>query len=176
MEILKKPELSTLLQDESLLKYHIKGRGLARIGANANIYYSFISDSCQIFGTVINSIIFPGVEIGEKTVVKDSIILPFTKIGSGARILRTIIDERTDLIEENNYLNIGNNCHVGTEDKQIKNNDFPKSVYRSITLIGKDCNIPEGVRVGGACYIASGKGKEYFSNNKHLYNGLSLIK
>ena len=176
MKIMEDPKLSSLLLKESLIKNYITDKGMARIGENAKITNSFISDNCQVYGTVENSIIFPGVEIGENTIIKNSIILPFIKIGSRSRIERTLIDERTDFNAENNYLNIGNNCHIGKRDEQLKNNDFPRSVFRSITLIGKDCHIPEGSRIGGACYIASGKGEEHFLKRKYLYDGLSLIK
>ncbi len=175
MEVLKNPEFFSLIYKESSIKSFIYSKEHAVIGSNARISNSFLSDSCRIYGTVINSIIFPGVEIRENTTVKDSIILPFTKIGADSNIVRTIIDERTNLNLEMNYLNIGNRCHIGTEDDQIKNNDFPASLYGSITLIGKNCNIPDSSRVGGACYIASEKGENYFSKSKHLYNGLSLI-
>lgn len=176
MEILKNPELFSLVFKKSSIKSFIKGDDHALVGINARIAYSFISDSCKIFGTALNSIIFPGVEIGEKTIVKDSIVLPYTKIGLGSNLIRTIIDESTDMYDKMDYLNIGNNCYIGSENDQIKNNDFSKSLYRSITLIGKNCNLPNGARIGGACYIASGKGEEYFQKTKYLNDGLSLVE
>ncbi|MDY6932852.1 MAG: hypothetical protein SVZ03_01355 [Spirochaetota bacterium] len=174
MDILRDPTLLKLLCSESLMRGFINNDRAAKVGIKANILNSFISDNCQIFGTVINSIIFPGVEIGEMSIVKDSIVLPFTRIGAGVRIIKSLIDERTDFNTEKDHLNIGDGCIIGTRDNQIKNNDFPRSVFGSITLIGKDCTIPEGAKIGGACYIASGKGEKFFSKTRHLYNGLSI--
>ncbi|MDY6967341.1 MAG: hypothetical protein SVR08_01620 [Spirochaetota bacterium] len=176
MEIMKDQKLAKFLHNDASPESSINEEGLTRVGINAYVNNSYISDSCEIFGTVKNSILFPGVEIGEKTVVEDSIILPFVKIGSYSRLKRIIIDERTEANESNNSLNIGNNCHIGSKEDRIKNNDYSKSLYRGVTLLGKDCHIPEDSRIGGACYIGSGMGEKYFSKRRYLHDGLSIIK
>jgi glucose-1-phosphate adenylyltransferase len=174
MDITKKAGLSSILHDRSRIKSFIRNQEFAFIGPKANVSASFISDNCKIHGTVTNSIIFPGADIGENTIVKNSIVLPFVKIGKGAKIINTIIDERTDLSPENNYLNIGNRCKVGSEYEGIENKEFPRLLNNSITLIGKNSRIPDEAGIGGACYVASGKGAQYFLKNKFLYNGESL--
>ncbi len=192
MEILRNQAISSLIFFKSPVKSFITEKGQAILGENAKVADSIVSDNCKIFGTVMNSILFPGVEIGENTIVKDSIILPNNIIGPDSHITKTIIDERTDRKiltaningKENTesdtiknimpYLNIGSRCSVGTNDGQIKNSEFP-SLNGSISLIGKNCRIPEGARIGGACYVASGKGESYFQKNRHLYNGLSVL-
>jgi NDP-sugar pyrophosphorylase family protein len=103
-------------------------------------------------------------------------LLPHARIGSGARITRSIIDERTDLDPESDYFNVNNTCRIGSDEEFIKNNDFPQSIFSSITLIGKDCRINEGARIGGGCFVASGLGEDFFLNNKYLYDGMSLLK
>lgn len=90
--------------------------------------------------------------------------------------MRSIIDERTDLKEESTYLNIGNGSRIGSSEEFIKNSDFPRSLFSSITLIGKDCRIADGARIGGGCYIASGLGDEFQGSKKFLYDGTSLMK
>ena len=111
--------------------------------------------------------------------MKDSIILPYNAIGAGANVVKSVIDERTppkkDTPAENRFT-IGSRCHVGSEHEQLKSKDFPRSIFQSITLIGKDLRIPDGARIGGACYVSSGKGDEFFSKSKYLYDGLSIIK
>jgi ADP-glucose pyrophosphorylase len=192
MEILKNQAISSLIFFKSPVKSFITMKGQAVLGANAKVANSIVSDNCKIFGTVMDSILFPGVEVGENTIIKNSIILPNNIIGPGSYIIKTIIDERTDRtvkiennsVKENNennniqnivpYFNVGSRCNIGTSDGLIKNSEFP-SLTGSISLIGKNCRIPEGVRIGGACYIASGKGESYFQKNKHLYNGLSVL-
>ena len=174
IEILRNPELFSLLYKGSLIETKIQSSDIARIGVNARIVNSFIFDGCEINGDVSNSIVFPGVSIGEKTVVRDSIILPFTRIGSYSKIAKTVIDE--NMSGDLQHLNVGNNCRIGSDDEQIANSDFPKSIFKSITLIGKDCDIPDGSAIGGACYVSSGLGREYFFKRKYHDDGLSLLK
>jgi len=185
-EIIWNPEIFSLLYRDQIIKSQIKGTGYAKIGFNAKIKNSFISDYCTINGTVENSIIYPGVEIGDDSVIRDSIILPYVRIGSGARLTRTIVDERTDpvsditfdshseMVIEDDPLNIEDMCTIGTDQDQFKNSDFPKSLFSSITLIGKNARILRGANIGGACFVPSEKGEDYFRDRKYLHDGMSV--
>jgi glucose-1-phosphate adenylyltransferase len=175
-EIIWNPDIFSLLYREQIIKSHIVTGGFAHVGRLAKIHGSFISDFCKINGTVENSIVYPGVEIGDHSVIRDSIILPYNRIGSGTKITRCIVDERTDLQPESTYLNIGNSCRVGSGEEFIKNADFPRSLFSSITLIGKDCRVADSARIGGGCYVASGMGEEFQGVKKFLYDGTSLVK
>lgn len=177
MELMRNRKVFNSIFGDSLIKSHIGADGVASVGRYGKIVNSFISDGCAVNGSIQNSIVFPGVEIGERAMIKDSIILPFVRIGDGSRVIRSVIDEHTPVKEEGmpNPLNIGSKCHIGSEQAQVKNNDFPRSLHRSITLIGKNCEIPDGSHVGAACYISSGLGKDFFSKKKYLYDGLSLV-
>jgi glucose-1-phosphate adenylyltransferase len=175
-KIIWDPEIFDLLYREKMIKSQIQAEGIAYIGRHGKIIRSFVSDFCKIYGSVENSILYPGVEVGPDSLVKDSIVLPFNKIGSGVRMVKTILDERTDLTSELQYLNIENGSKIGSSDDFIKNTEFPKSLFSSITLIGKDCRISTGARIGGGCYVASGLGGAFFAEKKFLYDGMSLIK
>ncbi len=61
------------------------------IGINAEVKNSMISEGSKIEGTVINSLIFEGVEIGENVIIKDSVIMPNVKIEDNSIINRAII-------------------------------------------------------------------------------------
>lgn len=61
------------------------------IGVNAEVKNSMISEGSKIEGTVINSLIFEGVEIGENVIIKDSVIMPNVKIEDNSIINRAII-------------------------------------------------------------------------------------
>jgi len=174
MEILQNKEMVDEIFYNSLLESKIKFYGYASLGGNANVKGSFISDGCEIHGVVENSILFPGVHVGEKAVIRDSIVLPYNRIGEGARITRSIIDERTEEEPENQvWVNIGR-CRIGTDTRQLKSSTYPRALYNSVTLIGKNCTLPEGVNVGGASYVASGKTEIDFQKKKYIYDGLSL--
>lgn len=61
------------------------------IGINAEVKNSMISEGSKIEGTVINSLIFEGVEIGENVIIKDSVIMPNVKVEDNSIINRAII-------------------------------------------------------------------------------------
>jgi len=179
MALMKSRDLFCRVFGDPVMKGFIRGEGFAFLGKHARVAGSFVSDNCVIKGTVYNSIIFPGVEIDEKATVKDSIVLPYNGIGAGANVVKSVIDERTPRgkdAPDGSRFTIGNRCHVGSEHEQLKSKDFPRSIFQSITLIGKDSLIPDGARIGGACYVSSGKGGEFFSKSKYLYDGLSIVK
>lgn len=65
------------------------------IGSKAKIFNSLIVDGCSILGTVNNSILFPGVQIGENSIIEDSVIMSNTKIGNNVVIKKSIIGNDT---------------------------------------------------------------------------------
>lgn len=172
-EIIWNEEISNLLYRDRIIKSQIKSNRYALLDEKGAIKKSFISDYCYINGKVENSIIFPGVDIEEGAIVIDSIILPFVKIGPGARVINAIIDESS---ESEDRLIAGPGCRIGTEEKFMKNNDYPGSLGESITLIGRNNYIPGGVFIGSSCYIAEGTAESYFSRKNRLEDGESVIK
>lgn len=178
MDVLKKKEIFDLFYKEAGLKGHIKTGGYAKLGPHAKIIRSVVSDGCNINGSVINSIIYPGVVIGEGAYVKDCVLLPGVEIGARSRLYRTIMDEKTASGNPENpavpVQNVGEHCHIGSETEGLKNNDFPRSIFNGITLLGKNCAIPHSARVGGACYVGPGLGQEFFIKSRSLYDGMSI--
>jgi glucose-1-phosphate adenylyltransferase len=176
-EIIWNKEISDALVNEKIIQSKIRTNRFTLLDERCSVKSSAISDHCYINGKVENSIIFPCVDIEEGAVVIDSIILPYVRIGPGARIRNSIIDESTDenIGESNRKFNIGRNCIIGSEEKYIKNNDFPNLLNSSITLIGKNNYIKEGVSIGSACYIASNSSEEYFNIKSKLNDGESIM-
>ncbi|MFQ3546483.1 glucose-1-phosphate adenylyltransferase [Halobacillus rhizosphaerae] len=66
----------------------------------ATVRNALINEGCRINGTIDTSIIFYGVEVGESSVVKDSVIMPEVKIGRNVKINRAII-AKGSVIEDN---------------------------------------------------------------------------
>ncbi len=172
-EIIWNRDIAELLHREKLIKSQIKSDGYALLDERGVIKNSFISDYCYINGTVENSIVFPGVEIHEKALIKNSIILPFIKVGPGARIINSIIDENT--VPENKTFNIEMNCRIGSDEKFVKNSDFPRLLNSSLTLIGKENVIKENAVIGAGCYVASGRAADFFMDKNRLPDGKSLL-
>ena len=70
---------------------------------NASVKNSYIADGCVIDGTVENSIIFRGVKIGKGAVVRNSIILQDTYVGSDVS-LNCVITDKNVVINDGRVL------------------------------------------------------------------------
>ena len=64
------------------------------VGREGRVEHSMVCNGCEIHGTVVNSILSPGVTVEKGAVVKDCILLPDSVVGEGARAERTILDEK----------------------------------------------------------------------------------
>ena len=122
------PELD--LQDRNWIIYSVNpNRPPQYLSEDAEVENSMINKGTQVMGTVKNSVLFFGVKIAQDAVVEDSVILPNTRVGSGARIKNSIIG-RNVIIEKNSQ--------VGIESE---------SDELEITVIGDDEIIPEDSKI-----------------------------
>lgn len=71
----------------------IAGQPPARVGSGGRVENSFVSSGCEVEGTVIDSVISPGVRIHRDAVVRGSIVFARSTIGPGTRIERAILDK-----------------------------------------------------------------------------------
>ncbi|MBT2291773.1 glucose-1-phosphate adenylyltransferase [Paenibacillus albidus] len=74
------------------------------VAPGAQVSGSIINEGCIVRGEVKHSVLFYGVEVGEGSVITDSVIMPKVKIGRNVRIHKAIISENT-VIED--YMEIG---------------------------------------------------------------------
>ena len=88
-----------------------------KVGENAEVNTSLISNGCLINGKVDNCVLSPGVIVGKGTVIKNSVILNDVKIGENCYIENTIIDKDTV---------VGHNSKIGVGDDYTPNKDNPK--------------------------------------------------
>ncbi|MGL4912559.1 MAG: glucose-1-phosphate adenylyltransferase [Romboutsia sp.] len=78
------------------------------VGKNARTNKSLVADGCIILGEVESSVLSHGVEVGEGTTIKDSVIMPNVKIGKNVRIEKAMIGEGA-IIEDNSIIIDDNN-------------------------------------------------------------------
>ena len=109
-----------------------------KVGADATIRTSLISNGCIIDGYVENSVLSPGVQIGKGAIVRNSVILNDVVIGDDCKIEDTIIDKNTV---------VGANSVIGIGSKKTPNKEKPKVLYSGINVIGKKLNLPKGLVV-----------------------------
>jgi glucose-1-phosphate adenylyltransferase len=111
----------------------------ASIGGNAKIQNALISVGCAIEGTVINSVLSPGVRVAAGAVVCDSVIMHDVQIDSRARLHSVIADKRS---------RFGAGCQVGgLGDKDVANEEFPEHLFSGLTLVGKGAVVPERIKI-----------------------------
>ena len=69
------------------------------IANNAVVHESLVNEGCVVYGEINHSVLFPGVHVGENTVVKDSVIMSGAKIEGNCTIEKAIIGN--DMIIKN---------------------------------------------------------------------------
>jgi glucose-1-phosphate adenylyltransferase len=121
-------------------------RAPAQVGPTAQVHRSLISHGCVINGTVVNSVLSPGVRVDVGAVVRDSIVMFDSIIRSGAVVDRSILDKEVV---------VGPGAIVGDgPDFDTPNRQEPTRLNTGITVIGKRANIPRGARIGRNVKVA----------------------
>ncbi len=138
----------------------------ARFGPDCKLDTCLVSAGGNIQGTVINSILAPGVIVEKGAVVKDSILFGDCIVRKGAHVDLAILDKRVEVGEES-YVGFGDNFTV-------KNKAKPTHLYTGITLIGKRAVVPAQQKIGRNCVINS-KIKTTDYPGKVLGDGESLF-
>jgi glucose-1-phosphate adenylyltransferase len=77
----------------------IRDNGPVKFGLESSIKNSLIADGCVVDGKVENCILCRGVKIGKGAVVKNSIIMQDTVIGSKCSINSVITDKNVEIGE-----------------------------------------------------------------------------
>jgi glucose-1-phosphate adenylyltransferase len=133
------PELD-LYDREWTIHTRSEERGPAKIGPTAQVHRSLVSHGCVINGTVVNSLLSPGVRVDVGAVVRDSIVMFDSVIRSGAVIDRAILDKEVV---------VGQGAIVGDgTDFDVPNRQEPSRLTTGLSVVGKRTVIPRGVRIG----------------------------
>jgi glucose-1-phosphate adenylyltransferase len=141
------PELD-LYDREWIIHTRSEERAPAKIGATAQVHRSLISHGCVINGSVVNSVLSPGVVVDVGASVRDSIILFDSVVRTGAVVDRAILDKEVA---------VGPGAIVGDGmDFEVANRREPGRLNTGITVVGKRAVIPRGVRIGRNVLIGEG--------------------
>jgi glucose-1-phosphate adenylyltransferase len=106
------------------------------IGKGAKVVDSLIGEGCEIYGDVYSSVLFSRVYVGPGAVIRNSIVMPETRILENARVLKSVIAE---------------NAEIGQEALIGYRNDENETRNAGITVVG------EGVRVGNQKIVMEGE-------------------
>ena len=115
-----------------------------KISSEAVIHNSLVSNGCVIEGTVINSVLSPGVRVGKGATIRDSVILNNVIVGDLVSIDRSIIDKKVI---------IGRKTYIGYGDDLTPNIEKPDLLRTGITVVEKGTFIPSETKIGRNCRI-----------------------
>jgi glucose-1-phosphate adenylyltransferase len=142
-----RPELD-LYDKEWLIHTRSEERAPAKVGSTAQIHRSLISHGCVIEGTVVNSVLSPGVRVDVGAVIRDSIVMFDTTIRAGAVIDRAILDK--EVVVGQGAI-VGEGPYDGPPNRQE-----PTRLNTGISVVGKQSVIPRGARIGRNVRVGEG--------------------
>ena len=140
-------------------------RPAARLGPQAKVVSSLVSNGCVIRGLVVNSVLSPGVQVSPGAVIENSIIMNDCWIGPGARLDRVISDKQ---------VMIGSGAVIGVGDHSVPNHDMPDKLYYGLTVIGTGACIPTGCHIGSNVLINSDRQESDFPESLKVPDGATI--
>src|SRR6476469_3393675 len=147
------PELD-LYDKDWVIHTRSEERAPAKVGPTAQVHKSLISHGCVISGTVVNSVLSPGVRVDVGAVVRDSIVMFDSVIRSGAVVDRAILDK--EVVVGQGAI-VGEGPYDGAPNRQE-----PSRLNTVTTVVGKQSIVPRGARLGRNVKIGEGvKSSDY---------------
>jgi glucose-1-phosphate adenylyltransferase len=115
----------------------------ARCLPGARIGNSLVSAGCVIEGTVENSVLSPGVRVGPRAVVRDSVLWDDVVVEADAQIFGAIADKRVVF---------SRGCQVGVGES-VASEEKPTSLSGGVTVLAMNVRLPPGAQVGKNCIV-----------------------
>jgi glucose-1-phosphate adenylyltransferase len=119
---------------------HQQQRSAARVLDGARVTDSLLSPGSTVSGTVIRSVLGPGVVVEAGALVRDSVVFQDTRVEEGARLDWAVVDR--DCV-------VGPGAEVGSPDTDPDDSD-------AIVLIGRGSSVGRGVTVPGGARLEPG--------------------
>jgi len=135
------------------------------IASDATVERCIIGEGAEIYGTVKNSVIGPGVTIGEGAVVESSIIMKNATVGKNCKIYKGIL-------AENSF--IGDGSEMGAFE-EAENEKWPGIYNNELSVLAEDAVVPDGITIGKNTVILGETTREDYSGGI-LPSGKCLIK
>jgi len=127
----------------------------AYVGTSSHVRNSLINEGAEIYGRVENSVIFQGVQIGEGSIVNNSVIMTNSRIGSNVVIDKGIVGEGT-IVKEGVVIGHGD---------EVPHESQPHIYDSGIVVVGSDVVIPQNTKIGKNCAILNHVREEDFTGD-----------
>jgi len=162
MSLLAEDPALNLYDPDWVVHTRSEDRAPAKLGGNAQVGGSLISNGCWVDGTVERSILSPGVRVAEGAVIRDSVILADSVIEAGAFVDRCVVDKRA-------WIKAG--ARVGDGDDNAANKLSPQVLNTGLTLVGEGASIPEGMVLGRNVVVHPLSDEKTFGPHKKIASG-----
>ncbi len=165
LELLQPNAKLDLYTDNWPIRTRSEERPPAKLGPQAKVVSSMVSNGCVVRGLVTNSVLSPGVYVGPGAVVKDSVVMNDTWIGPGARVEKCVIDKSVI---------VGAGAVVGEGNDATINEQMPDRLFAGITVIGKHTVLPDRSKVGRNVLINSNRDVDDFPADGIVADGKTV--
>ena len=118
MDLLSPDNEVKLFSNDSKIYTDTAARPSQYIGPGARLENSIVTEGCVILGQLVNSIVFPGVQIGKNTRIENSIIMENSVVDDNVIISKSILLENVR-VESHNAIGNGREIAVIDAGKTI---------------------------------------------------------
>jgi glucose-1-phosphate adenylyltransferase len=156
MDLVRMPPPLNLYDPDWLIYTPSEDRAPAVLGAQAVVQRSLVSHGARVEGSVVRSILFPGVHVEAGATVEDSIVMHDARIAAGARLHRAIVDKRVV---------IGSGAELGSGSSRARGENR-HGAGPGLCVVGKGSVIPDGTRIGTDTLVEIGVQERDFPNRE----------
>jgi glucose-1-phosphate adenylyltransferase len=129
-------------------------RAPAKVGPQAVVHESILSNGCIVRGQVVKSVLSPGVYVSPAATVRESVVMNDTWIGPGAVVEQCVVDKNVI---------VGSGTQLGWGADNTPNHKHPDQFHTGITIVGKGAHIPANRRIGRNVVIEADVDEEAFT-------------
>ncbi len=166
LELLKPDTALDLYTDKWPIRTKSEERPPVKLGPQAKVVNSMISNGCVVRGLVVNSMLSPGVYVSPGAVVRDSVVMNDVWIGPGAMLEKVVVDKD---------VHIGAGAEIGNGGPDVPiNEQMPDRLTLGITVIGKGAVIPDQAKIGGNVLINSDRDESHFPADGIVADGKTI--
>lgn len=165
LELLQPNARLDLYTDNWPMHTRSEERPPAKLGPQARVVSSMVSNGCVVRGLVVNSVLSPGVYVGPGAMVKDSVVMNDTWIGPGARVEKSVLDKSVI---------VGAGAVVGEGNDATANEQMPDRLFAGITVIGKHAVVPDRSHIGRNVLINSNRDVDDFPTDGVVADGKTV--
>lgn len=159
------PELD-LYDPKWVIHTRSEERPAVKLGPAGQSRDSLLCNGCVVDGTVVNSVLSPGVRVERGALVSDSVIMNDTVIRAGATVSRCVLDKNIE---------VGAGAIVGHGDDMTPNQLEPGNIDTGITIAGKGARIPANAVIGRNCRIDANTTLEDY-DQLQVPSGASIVQ